>query len=726
VFAQYAGSASCLECHEDAHQLWQVSNHRYAERPIHLDMDRSAFDPPRTFHHASQSTEVRLRDGRCEVVTLGLNGRREAWPADRVIGHHPLRQFLVPAPGGRWQTLEASYDPVTNEWFNVYGEEDRQPGEWGHWTGRGMNWNQMCATCHNTRLRKNYDVVNDTYRTTMAELSVGCEACHGPLKTHGEWRKEHPDPLEPDPTLAPIPPAAMRDTCGACHARRGELTGDFRPGDSFFDHFSLVIVNETDTFYPDGQVRDEDYEFAPFLGSRMHQGGVTCTDCHDPHSMKTRLPGNWLCMRCHNGSVTNAPLIQPVAHSQHRVFGYDTNGVPAAVDLLDYLPGRFPETGGECVNCHMPQTVYMQRHSRHDHGFTIPDPLLTRQFGIPNACNRCHTDKDVAWSIDAVDRWYGPKMDRPSRHRAIAIALARQGADTGRDSLLRRLPEEPLPYWQAAVISLLARWVDDPRVADTLIAQLRNPHPLPREMAASALGPLVSAGRADLLRALQRALEDPSRNVRVAAGWALRHALDPDTVAGREVRHFLDLNADQPTGQLQLAVWQLSRQQPEGAAQHLSRAIAWDPNSAPLRHEYAIVLSQLGRSREAVAELEVAARLEPAVGEYPFKLALGWNEIGDLPKAVAALEEALRRDPGHSRAWYNLGLARDALGQPEGALEALVRAESLNLRDPQLPYARATVLGRQGRTAEARDAARRALEIDPGFAPARQLLDHLR
>ena len=61
----------------------------------------------------------------------------------------------------------------------------------------------------------------------------------------------------------------------------------------------------------------------------------------------------------------------------------------------------------------MPQTKYMQRHGRHDHGFTIPDPLVTRQTGIPNACNRCHQDKDTDWAINSVDKWYGSKMDRP-------------------------------------------------------------------------------------------------------------------------------------------------------------------------------------------------------------------------------------------------------------------------------------------------------------------------
>jgi len=78
-------------------------------------------------------------------------------------------------------------------------------------------------------------------------------------------------------------------------------------------------------------------------------------------------------MRCHAtgaplpGITRPAPVIDPATHSHHGAEGTDAT----------------------CVTCHMPVTTYMQRHPRHDHGFTIPDPLLTKKFGIPNACNRC-------------------------------------------------------------------------------------------------------------------------------------------------------------------------------------------------------------------------------------------------------------------------------------------------------------------------------------------------
>lgn len=726
AYAGYAGSASCRECHETAHDLWLTSNHRFAERTLDADLDRAAFDPPHTFRHGTQTTDVRAVADRLEVVTTGFGGAREAYPVQRVIGHDPLRQFLVSAPGGRYQVLEASWDPHRLEWFNVYGSEDRQPGEWGHWTGRGMNWNNMCAGCHNTRVRKNYDEATDSYRTAFVEMTVGCEACHGPLKAHVEWRKAHPETTERDPTVPPMDRAAHFSACGFCHSRRGDLTGDFKPGDDYFDHFTLVTVNETDTYFPDGQVRDENYEFAAFLGSRMHRGGAWCLDCHNPHSVKTVLPGNWLCLKCHNGSVTNAPVIDPVKHSFHRVFGYDTNGVPQEVDLGAYDPKTVKETGGECVNCHMPQTVYMQRHWRHDHGFTIPDPLLTRQHGIPNACNRCHADKDVAWAIEWVDKWYGPKMDRPSRVRAQTVARARTRDPAARGTLLAMLEQEDPPYWRAVAAQMVEPWSSEPAVSDALRRRLGDPHPLVREKAARALEPLVEAGRVDARTGVERLLDDPSRAVRVAAAWTLRSAVEIDSRAGRELLHFLDTNADQPTGQLQKGVWCLARQQTEAALGHLRKAVAWDPNSAPLHHELAVVLSIAGQFQEAVEEMTIACRLEPKEAEYWFKLGLAWNELGRTDQTIAALDQAVRLDPRHARAWYNLGLARSAGQQPEGALEALIQAEAIDPTDARIPYAQATVLARLERIVEARVAARRALGLRPDFGEARELLEALR
>ena len=705
--------------------MWQASNHALAERKPEAVLDEPAFQPSRTFSHGSQQTTVAVTNGHYEMFALGSAKRYEPFTVQRVIGRDPLRQFITQFPAGRYQTLEASYDPHSNEWFNVYGNEDRQPGEWGHWTGRGMNWNDMCAGCHNTRVRKNYDAATDSYHTTMAETTVGCESCHGPLKAHHEWQRQFGKSKKKDPTVLRLTRQQTMDNCGFCHARRSDLTGDFKPGDDFFDQMRLSIVDGTDTYYPDGQVREEDYEFAGFLGSRMHFKGVVCHDCHNPHSARILLPGNWLCLRCHNGSATNAPVIDPVAHSHHKVFGHHTNGALINNDLMSYKPGVIKETGGECVNCHMPQTPYMQRHWRHDHGFTIPDPLLTKQHGVPNACNRCHRDKDADWSIAWVERWYGAKMDRPSRRRAQVISAARNGDHAARDDLLKLLAAEQIPYWRAVAAGLLAAWANEPEVTATLIHGLSDTNALVRAECVHALEPIVMNEIPGAVEALKQRLEDPVRGVRIAAAWALRSSEDPASKSENELLHSIDLHADQPAGQMQKGNYAFARNNPAQALAHFQKAAEWDLNSAPIRQEMAVALSVLNRNAEAVAQLELATKLDPRNAEYAYKLALAWNEVGDTMKTIAALEKAVGLDPGHARAWYNLGLAFNLVGRTEDALTALVHAESAAPADPRNPYARATILARLGRTNEARQAAQRSLEVQPDFVAARDLLRSL-
>jgi tetratricopeptide (TPR) repeat protein len=725
IFAQYAGSESCRECHAEEYRQWEPSHHSLAERMIRLGTDQAAFEPPRIFQHASQNSEVSWSNATPQLTCIGLSGKPETFPIERVIGEEPLRQFLVKFPGGRYQALEASFAPRSNQWFNVYGTEDRKPGEWGHWTGRGMNWNYMCASCHNTRLRRHYDEASDSYQTSMAERSIGCEACHGPLRRHNDWQKAFGKSGQKDPTIAKLSKKQVLDNCGTCHARRTELTGEFVPGDLFLDHFDLVLVDRSERYYADGQVHDEDYEYGSFLGSRMSGRGVVCLDCHNPHSMKTILPGNWLCLRCHAGGDTNAPVINPVTHSQHKVFGFDTNGQPVNVDLTTYHPESIQETGGECVNCHMPQTVYMQRHWRHDHGFTIPDPLLTKQFGIPNACNRCHKDKDADWSLKYCEKWYGDKMERPTRQLAQIIARAQRGEPGARTALVEWLGKEESPYWRGVLTGLLEPWATRPEVAAVLLQELKHTNALVRTAAASGLAPAISGGNRAARETLQGLLHDPVRSVRLAVALSMGPALESNATARRELEQYLANNADEPTGQFQAGLHAFSMNDFDSALRHFQKAVAWDPYSPPLRQELAVTLSALNRPQEALDVLKEACRLAPQDPESHYKLALAYNEVGNLNEAAAQLTATVKLDPRHASAWYNLGLAQNSLGQTGEAVESLIRGEAADPEDARIPYARATILAQLGRKAEAVAAARRVLELNPESRDARELLGEL-
>jgi hypothetical protein len=245
-------------------------------------------------------------------------------------------------------------------------------------------------------------------------------------------------------------------------------------------------------------------------------------------------------------------------------------------------------------------TVYMQRHPRRDHGFTIPDPLLTKELTIPNACNRCHADQSTDWSLKYTDEWYGTNMNRSTRERARWIAAAESGDDASRDKLVNLLADTNQPaYWRAVAATFLESWANEPLTKSVLLAQLKNEHPLVRERVVRALEPAVAD--TNVLTALQPLLNDPLRNVRVAAAWTVRSSVDMRSKAGQDLQRMLDLEADQPTGQFEAAMLLLSRQQPAEALVHLKKTTAWDPISPPFLCTQAQVQDQLGRLSEPIA-----------------------------------------------------------------------------------------------------------------------------
>lgn len=677
-------SASCRECHEEIFQAWTVTDHARANRPFDPKADAPAF----------ASFPVSL-------------GAGPAAQPEFVLGHRPLWQPLLPAPGGRWQPHEQAYDPARREWFNVFGTENRRPGEWGHWTGRGMNWNSMCAVCHMTGYRKNYAEATDSYRSTWVEHGVGCIQCHGPTTVdHGRGPKRT-TPLPPQPPFRGDR-AKMMETCAPCHARNAALTGRFEPGDSYHDHYRVELPVHAATYYPDGQQRDEDFNWTSVLLSRMGRAGVTCLDCHDPHTLKTKLPSkdNQLCLQCHaapgrvqpNG--TRAVPIDPTAHSHHKA----------------------DSTGNACVECHMPTTNYMQRAPRHDHGWLKPDPLMTRELGIPNACSKCHADQTLEWNIAKAEEWYGPKMESRQRARARAVAAAQAARAGAADDLLALLRDEDLPAWRATYLSLLS---DLPERESAPVRAAGEGALAARDPLERAAGARLLAGQPGSSAVLRPLLRDPVRLVRLDAAWALSPELAEGSEARRELDANLALDLDQPGGRYRLATDFANRGRHAEAERELRIAVQWDPNSAGFHDALGSVLAAQGKAAEAAAAMVRAAELAATDGAQAMRAGLAWAEVGSQADAERWLREAVRRDEALDRGWYNLALflaARENLGE---AAAALRRAERLRPASGEYAYALATVLARQGDVAGAQASARRALQLDPGNQDAAGLLRSL-
>ena len=421
---------------------------------------------------------------------------------------------------------------------------------------------------------------------------------------------------------------------------------------------------------------------------------------------KTILPTakNELCLQCHaapgrvqpNG--TRAVVIDPAAHSHH------ADG----------------SAGNSCVACHMPVTAYMQRAPRHDHGWLKPDPLLTKELGIPNACNRCHADKSTEWAVAATDKWYGAKMDSRQRARARAVAAAQSGQADAIDTLLSLLKQEDIPAWRATYLGLLVSSADDPAVQICAGKSLHAVDPLERAAAVR----LVAGGRA-ASDGLGPLLKDPVRLVRLDAEWALSPTLAAESPERKELDAYLSLSFDQPAGRLRLGQDFANRGQLNAAEKEIAQAAAWDPHSPGILDAYGMVLAGLGRTVEAAEKFSRAAELAPADAALALRAGLAFAEAGRLSAAEKMCRLAVARDSKFDRAWYNLGLLLAQTERWADAAEALRRAEAIAPAIADYPYALATVLLRAGDQTGARAAAQRALTIAPGHEGARQLLQAL-
>ncbi|MFW5883319.1 MAG: ammonia-forming cytochrome c nitrite reductase subunit c552, partial [Verrucomicrobiota bacterium] len=571
------GPQACVECHDYEVEQWEKSDHAHANRPA-SEAFFPAFASGGRLVEGDENSRLRLvgrqmvleilRDSEVSPDSAAAEWQRS--PINGILARRPLWQGLVPFPGGRWQVTSVAYDPAEKEWFEVFENEGRFPGEWGHWTGQGMNWNANCAYCHMTDYHKNLSDDTLAYESTWLQHGISCAQCHTGLETHVREARAG----NPTAGLSTRTPEQIVQTCATCHSHRNALTEEaFEPGDRYDDHFTLSLPDQPGLYYPDGQIRDEVFVYGSFEMSRMAHAGITCADCHLPHSQEVMLSvqNNMLCQRCHESGLDDAPIIEPLEHSHHAA----------------------GSTGNTCVECHMPHTVYMQRDPRRDHGFHSPDPLMTRELGIPNACSNCHQDQSLDWAIEWAERWYGEKLEAsPQRARARALHAAYEGAPEGGEALRTLLEGEEIPVWRATYLGLLERYLAEGDTSDRLHAHLDAESPWERQRAVDSL-----ARHPQGLEWIRPLMDDPSRTVRIAVAQAFAARGEPlpdGTQIARDWDTYLRFNADRPQSLFFLAQEALREGQPRSAYDFLDRAIELDYANPGVYGEAAVLASQAG------------------------------------------------------------------------------------------------------------------------------------
>ncbi len=606
---EFVGAKACASCHAGEYAAWISSQHAVAMEDATQGAVLGRFDSAHFTSGAVTSTFFRRGDSYF-VNTDGEDGAVHDYQIRWTFGVYPLQQYLVDLTGGRVQALTVAWDarPAVQggqRWFSLTPGRGAEPQDPLHWTGRRYNWNHMCADCHSTAVRKNYDERTDQFRTSFAEINVACEACHGPGSRHTRWGRYpawlrqivwHDDGLQAQLTerrgvywatdpASGIPHRSVPrradheiEMCAQCHGRRVHIADGYTAGAHFLDYYIPLIT--PGLYYPDGQQKDEEvYNYGSFLQSKMYAAGVTCSDCHDPHTAKLRITGNQLCMQCHLAAKYDTS-----AHHHHLAAG----------------------PGAACVSCHMPATTYMLVDPRHDHSIRVPRPDLTVAIDVPNACNMCHTNRDARWAAAQIHVWYPtplPGFQRfaeafaaDDRHDSSAIgALARVANDSTepwfvRASALSRLAGHP----GSVALQAARAWAHDSR-------------PLVR---LAALQIAEGFGAPERLEVGLPMLSDSNRAVRQGAAWVL--AAIADSLKSADQRRAFDAaaaefvasqryNADQAGDRLVLGVFFAQRRQLDLAEAEFRAALRLDPRMSEAEAALAAIQRDRGSGQGPVS-----------------------------------------------------------------------------------------------------------------------------
>jgi tetratricopeptide (TPR) repeat protein len=688
--ASYVGVEACAACHQAETKLWRGSHHDLAMQHVNETSVLGDFNNT-SFEHFGVRSRF-FRDGAKYLVeTDGADGKLATFEIKFTFGVEPLQQYLVEFPDGRLQPLPIAWDSRPKDkggqrWFHLYPDERIGADDELHWTKLAQNWNFMCASCHTTNLHKNFDAKTDTFRTTYSEINVACEACHGPGSRHVDWAKAGANAAEADKGLivgfnerananwtraegAPsphraAPPAALRkevETCGLCHARAAELKEDWIPGHDLSESH-LVTPIERQLYTADGQMIDheETYNYVPFKQSRMFAAGVTCSDCHDPHSAKLRVSPTQTCLSCHSAELATS------AHTHHE----KADGAP------------------ECVSCHMPAHSYMVVDVRHDHSFRIPRPDLSVALGTPNACNDCHRDKDAQWAKAAVEKWFGPQRKGFQTYAPAFHAAWNEDRDA--EALLTEAakPEASPAVARASALSALEAYPSAAAI-NTARASLSDPDPMVRIGALDALAALPVARTAPLIAPR---LSDPALAVRLHAVSELATAKETELPpadrdaflrAAAEFEATQRLNADRPEARATLAGFYVVRGKLDEAEQEYLAALKQNPLFTPAAIGLADIYRQRGQSDKAIYVLKSAAAAGGGAAAH-HALGLELVRAKRYDEALAELKRAVELAPDDSRFAYVYAVALHSLGQGEPAMAEIDRALKLHPYDREL------------------------------------------
>ncbi|KPC55353.1 multiheme c-type cytochrome [Amantichitinum ursilacus] len=707
LHAQFVDEQKCVACHSAQFGQWKDSHHAQAMKVASAQTVLGNFDNA-TFDYNGVTTRFYKKGAEFRVQTDGPDGKPGDFKVIHTFGLAPLQQYLIEMPGGRMQALGIAWNVDKKQWFHLYPHDKLTAADELHWTRPAQNANFMCVECHVTNMKRNYSAVDDSFKSTWNSLGVGCQACHGPASNHLAWAAKTPHETVKgagfDVPLKNAPQTTVLETCARCHARRAPLDDGFNHKNRLADDYSMSLLT-AQLYEVDGHFKAEDFESGSFAQSKMFMKGVTCVDCHNPHTGELRAQGNAVCLQCHNAS---GPIQRP---------GLDTSTLQRKdYDTPEHTHHPKGSPGATCVACHMPGKFYMEIDFRHDHALTIPRPDLSRELGTPNACNECHKDKTPEWAAKQIESWFGKQTHPPSFGEMMSSL--RHGK-IGAADVLNTLVLDPTipPLRRATALEEAARYPGNATTRVVTLA-LKDADPLVRSAAVDASGMWPPEARQPLLTPL---LTDPVRQVRISVARQLVDVRDQLGAARpqwdkaiAEYRAVQNALAERAEAQTNLASLDRDLGQHDAAQQALARALKLNPDFLPAITLQADYLSAAGQDQQSVAVLQSALAKHTDSGLLYHALGLAQIRAGDRVGALVSLKTAWQKSPDDALYGFVYAVALHDTGDVKGAIRQLdaVMQKHPEHRDSAMTAVRYRIEAND--TVGAQAIAQHWLEINPG------------
>ena len=484
----YIASENCLACHAGHYASWRQTHHGRMTQNISPQTVQGDFEKSNTYEYAGVKAKMERRGNDFFMMFAYPDGKTEINKIERTVGSRRIEQYVTKRDG-QYFRLPVAYDLIQRRWMSLNGSFFYPDGE--DFNQHTAQWDTNCVFCHNVKAQPNFDFQVRKANTEVAELGIACGACHGPGAIHADlasspvtrtqWLADesvdrkiiNPEKLDTDRSMM---------ICGHCHGQRVPNPTDrirdiMSKGDPFdagenlsemytpIDHGTKIgNVSFASRFWADGSPRLTAYEYQGMTNSPCFLKGkvgnrINCNSCHTMHGgdvkgmIEPEMRTNAACTQCH-AELRDESLL--VKHTKHQA----------------------SSEGSSCYSCHMPAVVYGVQTIHKTHQIAIPQPLLTAEKGVPNACNQCHLDKSVNWAMQKTREFWPAKYSVApvSKDKQFDTPEGERGLFAG-DALTRAL-----------MADALSRRADKHFAAPLLIeAFMNDDYPIVRYFAANGL-----------------------------------------------------------------------------------------------------------------------------------------------------------------------------------------------------------------------------------------------